>query len=560
MSVRCEYDLITSPLFMGDVTREVVLETGLKLPESYPRINRVKGGYFQTGTPNITVLPGQVTVSGSIIPHVLYVAAEEDLKTEVPPVEEETAEVKDNFDADYLPPLEYGYSWIDESVRYEEKVEVPGLDPNMDIEIEIRPLTSSFEREGALDLSFHGKFELIIHSASVQNADIVKELEPVGMVDVQKEHVLLEEMAERKLASVTLQPVLTLPSLKPELNRILDYQVKPVEVTYHFSGDQVHVKGFLDIAMIYVGSDDEARPTEIFVNEWIQEYGNAVPFDFSFEISGSEKMVFVPKVSVERAHLEVASGRELRSRFELLGELKIVRIVPKDIVIDVAAPVGEILDTEKYLLNIEEYVGDITGEIPLDVEVNIPPNAPDIERILSYRTQLRNVTVEANDGKVMFDGALDLWLEYIAGHNDRARLAVGAWETAVNNGLPVAGILDFNGLQAGALLWSQYSLGPTKLEVTGERTLRLTGTVQTLVVAKNPRAIMALRNCALVPPVDPESRPSMLFYVVQPGETMWKIARRYQTTVASLAKANQIVNTDQIEAGQKLIIPKRILG
>lgn len=560
MSIRCEYDLVTSPSFMGDVMHEMALEASLKLPEGYPRINRIKGGYFRTGTPTVTVIQDGLMISGLIFPHVLYIAAEEDLRNEEYPAEGETADSSEDFDADYQPPLEYGYSWTDESVRYEEKIEIPGLDPNMFVDVEIKPVTSNFEREGAADLIFHGKLEAVIHSASAQNADIVKELEPVGIVNAQKEHVLLEEMAERKQANLTLQPALTLPSLKPELNRILDYQVNPVEISYHSSGEQAHLKGFLEVTLVYVGSDDEARPTEIFVNEWIREYGNAVPFDLSFEVDGNEKMIFVPKVSVEHAQIDMVSGRDLRCRVELSGELKVVRIVPKDIVIDVSAPAGEVMDTEKYLLNIEEFAGETAGDIIVDLEINIPPTAPEIERVLSYRTQLRDVNVEANDGKVLFDGTMDLWLEYIAGHNDRVRLAVGAWEAAANNGLPVAGILDFEGLQAGALLWSQYSVGAMKLEVAGDRTLRLTGTIQAMVVGKNPRAIMALRNCALVQPVDPETRPSMLFYVVQPGETMWKIARRYQTTVASIAKANQILNPDRIEAGQKLIIPKRILG
>jgi LysM repeat protein len=344
------------------------------------------------------------------------------------------------------------------------------------------------------------------------------------------------------------------------MSRILDLQVKPVDLSYNVTGDSTHLKGFLEITLVYVGSDDESKPTEIFVNEWSREYGNALSFDLAFEIGGNDKTICVPKVSVEHIQAKMASSHELQCRLELLGELKVIRIIPKDIVTDATPMTGEVVDTEKYLLNLDEFFGDINGNIAVDLEITIPPTAPEIERILAYRTQLRNVNVEANDGKILIDGKLDLWLEYIAANNDRQRLAIGAWETSAGNGLPVAGILDFEGLQDGALVWAHYNLENTRLEIAGERTLRLTGTVQALVVGKNPRAILALRNFALVEPVDPESRPSMLFYVVQPGETMWKIARRYQTTVASIAKANQILNPERLEAGQKLIIPKRILA
>ena len=45
-------------------------------------------------------------------------------------------------------------------------------------------------------------------------------------------------------------------------------------------------------------------------------------------------------------------------------------------------------------------------------------------------------------------------------------------------------------------------------------------------------------------------------YTVQPGDTMWKIAVRYQTGISELIKANpQIKNPAMITVGQKITIP-----
>lgn len=44
-------------------------------------------------------------------------------------------------------------------------------------------------------------------------------------------------------------------------------------------------------------------------------------------------------------------------------------------------------------------------------------------------------------------------------------------------------------------------------------------------------------------------------YVVQAGDTMAAIARRFGTTVAELAQLNNITNPDRISVGQKLIVP-----
>ena len=43
--------------------------------------------------------------------------------------------------------------------------------------------------------------------------------------------------------------------------------------------------------------------------------------------------------------------------------------------------------------------------------------------------------------------------------------------------------------------------------------------------------------------------------IMKQGETLWKIAQHYQTTVAAVAAANKIVNVDLIKVGEKLVIP-----
>lgn len=44
-------------------------------------------------------------------------------------------------------------------------------------------------------------------------------------------------------------------------------------------------------------------------------------------------------------------------------------------------------------------------------------------------------------------------------------------------------------------------------------------------------------------------------YVVQPGDTLWKIARAFNTTIQAIVEANEIANPDLIFAGQVLLIP-----
>jgi peptidoglycan-N-acetylglucosamine deacetylase len=53
----------------------------------------------------------------------------------------------------------------------------------------------------------------------------------------------------------------------------------------------------------------------------------------------------------------------------------------------------------------------------------------------------------------------------------------------------------------------------------------------------------------------PTPPPGPRTYVVQPGDNLFRLALRYNTTIYALANANNIVNVNLIYVGQKLIIP-----
>lgn len=49
---------------------------------------------------------------------------------------------------------------------------------------------------------------------------------------------------------------------------------------------------------------------------------------------------------------------------------------------------------------------------------------------------------------------------------------------------------------------------------------------------------------------------SMVIYFVKPGDTLWKIAKKYKSTVDDIARINNIENPDKINVGMQLFIPK----
>lgn len=561
MSLVCQTEQLRCCSHLGDIVRQVSVEAKLTLPDGYPKIVKVKGGECRTAPPVLTILEDVLIVSGKLYPQLVYLAEQ--------PLTEEHRYGKDNpgDDTDDFTPLpqapsEYGYIWPDEhSIIIEEQIEVPGLTPDMFVELDVKMGSTLYEKESHNEVVFHGIVDLVVHTATPQSFEIISDIvtQPAGRANVTKEQVTFEEQIIVKTLTVPIRSSLLLPNFKPAVDRLLDYSVRPVGVNTEFYNGKIAIKGTLEVAVVYVGCDEEGRPTEIFMNDWNRENEAAIPFETFLDHNASSGRVLVePKITARNLRLENRTQRELNCQMDLECEVKISQLVTKDVVVDVSPGSGELLDTEKYLLNVEEFVEEHQGTIDFELSVNLQPGLPDVERALSHKGLLEDFRVEASDNKVFLEGNLCLWLYYVADGMENQRLFHAGWEKRNGNGLSVAGSIDCPMAGQGAVLRSRVALDVLKMETTGARTLKVQGTIKVTAIVKKPRAIIVIKNCAIVTPVDPATRPSMLFYIVQPGDTLWKIARRYQTTVEVLARVNQVPNPDRVDGGQKLLIPKTV--
>ncbi|HEY5561759.1 MAG TPA: SPOCS domain-containing protein [Clostridiaceae bacterium] len=57
--------------------------------------------------------------------------------------------------------------------------------------------------------------------------------------------------------------------------------------------------------------------------------------------------------------------------------------------------------------------------------------------------------------------------------------------------------------------------------------------------------------------VAPQKKASITIYAVQNGDTLWKIAKKYYSTIDTLVNINELPGSDSIKSGDKLIIPGR---
>ncbi|MBE3583932.1 MAG: LysM peptidoglycan-binding domain-containing protein [Limnochordaceae bacterium] len=85
-------------------------------------------------------------------------------------------------------------------------------------------------------------------------------------------------------------------------------------------------------------------------------------------------------------------------------------------------------------------------------------------------------------------------------------------------------------------------------------------TVEAIIAANpgiNPNRLMIGQPICIpsIAPPGPPTCPGMVVYVIQPGDTLYRIAQRYGTTVTAIVRANPGIDPNNLRVGQTICVP-----
>lgn len=153
--------------------------------------------------------------------------------------------------------------------------------------------------------------------------------------------------------------------------------------------------------------------------------------------------------------------------------------------------------------------------------------------------------VTAEEGKILTEGKLEVYVLYIT----------------EDSGIPVYSFkkdIPFNFLQDNEFAKPQMICAADavcehiafNMNMANEVELRCILSVSTRLSEKT--GINVISGCTLS---EEEKECGIVIYYVQPGDSVWEIAKRYSVSVGEIVKFNNIQNEDVLEAGERLIIP-----
>ena len=335
-----------------------------------------------------------------------------------------------------------------------------------------------------------------------------------------------------------------IPGGKRSMGRLLQTDAQIADVTVAPEDGHVIVKGTLVLCTLYL--PDEMNPAP-------EIWESRISFTAHVELSSAEAELAFWNCSLAELHTEIAEDSDGEQRI-----LKVSAIIgvaaacseSRDIrVVADAFSLSKALELTAEPVKTARLVRTLSDQFVLKDIVQRPEDCPSISEVITVSGTVGHTDVEISAGKISVDGFISCNVLYLS-EDPQQPIAAFDIEIPFAQSItePQANPDLFAALEAEVTHVSFCIISPEEIEL--RIALRITGTLMRI------DDYFVITKLSDNPPEDSQEtiRPSLLIYIVQPGDTLWQIAKRYRSSVEGLQNLNNIKNPDLLTPGQKLII------
>lgn len=334
-------------------------------------------------------------------------------------------------------------------------------------------------------------------------------------------------------SKTTLKDTAMLSTDSPNIKDIIKYDSTVSNEENVISDGKIIVKADFNIKIYY--TTDNSNEISIFET--------TIPFSTFIDINGINENDLVEIINtIKNVGLKILpDSDELMRVIEVDTEIETNAKVFRDSDVNV---IEDIYDTTRNLLPQRDEIFYETSS-PLqteDISLRDSISIPEDEeiKILSSFARIKNINLEKENNNNMLKGVIDVTILYSVPSSGRIN--------SVTLDMPLEHVLS-----SDIDILSNASI--TSIEVTpnGQDKYDIK-ILMSISGYKNTSNQLSLLRDVIEMEELPIINSGITIYFVKPGDTLWKIAKRFYTTIDKLVKINNIQNPDVLDVGKALVI------
>jgi len=387
-----------------------------------------------------------------------------------------------------------------------------------------------------------------IHAERSDAHDMVVHIHDVPENQLLKNNLNINRTIEYKHDRFPVTDAVPLPASKPNVREILLVTANITNRDTRIMGGRVNLSGEIQVTTLYRGDTDDS------VIEFVE---TEIPFNGPIDVSGArEDMLADVNLQIMDHHVQVrpdddGEDRVLEIEVSVGVQMKVYSQEVLSILED-AYVINQRLTLGKTLVRYPRLVCLNRNQTPVKEVVNLGPNSPNMLQVFRVKGHAYLDEVKVIEDKVVVEGAITTDILYVA-ESDSAPL--GSFRTVI----PFRQVIEAKGARPSMRVNVTTSIDHVAFSMLSgrETEVRFLLTFNTQVMEEEETRI--IHNIEFTD-IDPETlarQASMTVYIVQHDDTLWKIAKKYNTAIDELLSVNDIEHPGKVMPEQKLLILKR---
>ena len=501
---------------LREVSSSCVLKDEYLIPDTHPDVEEILTVECKPMIMNKEIVGDKIILEGKVEYTVLYLAREESLAV----------------------------NSVDYSQKFTSSVD---LKPNehrviCEAECNLEHIEASIMNERKI--SIQGIFAVAWELYKSNEFEFVKDIEGTDDIEVLKKTETINRISASDDIELNGKSMIRVGMDKPQINKILNCSIMLHKKEIKIADDKVYVGCYCKLNVLYKGDDCKdviSLEDDVYLSK--DHEMNGITSDMtpsvSFELLDNELML---------EEDDLGEVRIINTEFIVKAHVKVFSKENIDVIKDAYSP-DCLLDLKKdeYEVGILQGINNTESLVKDNIQLTDTDLKP--EQVISASAAVILTDKEITQDKVIVEGIIKADILYKTTDEEK-------YLSDIKAEVPFSSIIDIAGTKDGMKAIIRAGLESIEAAIEGntiaiKANLSLSGKILYEISKEFISDVVEEEG------EKPEKKASITIYVVGEGDTLWGLAKKYNTTVEQLKSVNGIEDEDYIEVGQKLIIPGR---
>lgn len=490
---------------------ESLVETDLYLNQVNPDIERVLWADGKVEILNTKIIQDKILVNGLIKFKIVYKSNEEESNIHL----------------------------LETNRDFREEIEIEGITEEMAGEIKSKLEYIEYEIIDERKLSLAALIKLKGKVDQVNLVEIVKDIKEGPNLQILKEKIQYNDVKGKEESYTFIKEAFEIQDEQPNIDEVLKIQMMAYEKEFNISQDRIIVSGMIETSIIYFGENR------------LNSIKREIPFTHFLEMTdiyeGLKCHINMEVVDGQYELRENLEGEiriiDLEAKVKILG--KVYDIEEKEVIID-AYSTSKVMNLKREEIAIIENIKDIVDRENITKELS----GTSFKEIYAVEGNSNIIDSQYVEDKIIVEGLLSLIIYYLKEETEEI--------ATLREEIPFKSYVTTEELENNPIINVDTSLEELKYNLKND-ILNIEGKVKNHILIDMERKINILAEIEETEVlIDKKNRPSITIYMVQKEDSLWNIAKRYNTTMEEIILANDIISPSTLMPGEKIIIEKKV--